>query len=240
MQMNDHPCNGIPISESGIAYCNMHLKRFEIQQTIDREILVAMILAAQTECLGGEKVITVDLANATADTAKGCWLAESIANTIIEASLKISPTICINSDNFAIVSSGVGAAIATLTNGIYIPNGHLDTDTMMGPDSGVVGAGSLLGGHIKLYQDLYANASYALVGSKGPRQGEISDAGRFYRIIQFKNMNDVIAGIDPNGTPWESNDSFTDDNSEQGLAYHDAVSGLTFEDKNSLLDGDKA
>ena len=146
----------------------------------------------------------------------------------------------------------------------------------MQPAGGVADAGSLLNGQIKLYQDIYANASYALVGFKGPRQGEsgiifmpyipyiftktagqedgsprlivksryaivanLLGAGQFYRIIQFKNVNNVIAGIKLNEAPWESNGSFAGDNLEPGLSYHDtsnelynAPGGMTFEDKH--------
>ena len=255
--------------------------QFEIQQNIDREILMAMIMVAQNEKLGGEKVIVVDLANTEQGPAKGRWAAESIAagivNTIIAVSRKIALTTRMGSGNFAIVSPDVGAAIATLNNGIYIPNGYLGTDATMQPAGGVADAGSLLNGQIKLYQDIYANASYALVGFKGPRQGEsgiifmpyipyiftktagqedgsprlivksryaivanLLGAGQFYRIVQFKNVNNVIAGINLNEAPWESNGSFvTGDSVEPGLSYHDTSSelwnapgGMTFEDKH--------
>jgi hypothetical protein len=36
----------------------------------------------------------------------------------------------------------------------------------------VAEAGAILNGGIKIYKDIYANLSYALVGYKGPRQGE--------------------------------------------------------------------
>ena len=254
--------------------------QFEIQQNIDREILMAMIMVAQNERLGGEKVIPVDLSNTETGPAKGRWAAESIAagivNTIIAVSRKISLTTRMGCGNFAIVSPDIGAAIATLNNGIYIPNGYLGTDATMQPAGGVADAGSLLNGQIKLYQDIYANASYALVGFKGPRQGEsgiifmpyipyiftktagqedgsprlivksryaivanLLGAGQFYRIIQFKNVNNVITGINLNEAPWESNGSFTGDNLEPGLSYHDTSSelynapgGMTFEDKH--------
>ena len=234
--------------------------QFEIQQNIDREILMAMIMVAQNERLGGEKES----------------IAAGIVNTIIAVSRKIALTTRMGSGNFAIVSPDIGAAIATLNNGIYIPNGYLGTDATMQPAGGVADAGSLLNGQIKLYQDIYANASYALVGFKGPRQGEsgiifmpyipyiftktagqedgsprlivksryaivanLLGAGQFYRIIQFKNVNNVITGIDLNEAPWESNGSFTGDNLEPGLSYHDTSSelwnapgGMTFEDKH--------
>jgi hypothetical protein len=150
--------------------------QFEIQQEIDREILMAMVMVAQNEKLGGEKVITVDLSKTDAGPAKGRWSAESIAsgivNTLIAVSRKISLTTRMGCGNFAIVSPDVAAAIATLNNGIYTPGGYLGTNVDMQPAGGVADAGALLNGQIKLYQDIYANASYALVGFKGGRQGE--------------------------------------------------------------------
>lgn len=150
--------------------------QFEIQQEIDREILMAMVMVAQNEKLGGEKVITVDLSKTNEGPAKGRWSAESIAsgivNTLIAVSRKISLTTRMGCGNFAIVSPDVAAAIATLNNGIYTPGGYLGTNVDMQPAGGVADAGALLNGQIKLYQDIYANASYALVGFKGGRQGE--------------------------------------------------------------------
>lgn len=148
--------------------------QFEIQQEIDREILMAMVMVAQNEKLGGEKVITVDLAKVDG-AAMGRWSAERIAggivNTLIAVSRKISLTTRMGCGNFAICSADVCAAIATLNNGIYTAN-YLNTDATMQPNGGVADAGALLNGQIKLYQDIYANASYALVGYKGSRQGE--------------------------------------------------------------------
>lgn len=150
--------------------------QFEIQQEIDREILMAMVMVAQNEKLGGEKVITVDLSKADAGSAQGRWPAERIAggivNTLIAVSRKVSLTTRMGCGNFAIASPDVCAAIATLNNGIYIPNGYLGTNADMQPAGGVADSGSLLNGQIKLYQDIYSNASYALVGFKGQRQGE--------------------------------------------------------------------
>ena len=150
--------------------------QFEIQQEIDREILMAMVMVAQNEKLGGEKVITVDLKNTEAGPAKGRWSAESIAsgivNTLIAVSRKISLTTRMGCGNFAICSPDVCAAIATLNTGIYNPGGYLGTNVDFQPAGGVADAGALLNGQIKLYQDIYANASYALVGFKGGRQGE--------------------------------------------------------------------
>ena len=255
--------------------------QFEIQQEIDREILMAMVMVAQNEKLGGEKVITVDLSKVDGGPAMGRWSAERIAggivNTIIAVSRKIALTTRMGCGNFAIVSPDVAAAIATLNNGIYIANGYLGTDATMQPAGGVADAGSLLNGNIKLYQDIYANASYALVGFKGTRQGEsgiifmpyipyiftktagqedgsprlivksryaivanLLGAGQFYRLIQFKNVNQVITGIElgADSVPWQSNGSFTGDSLEPGLTYNTASSelwnaagGLTFENK---------
>jgi hypothetical protein len=75
------------------------------------------------------------------------------------------------SGNFAIVSPDVLAAISTLNNGIYIPT-YLNTNVNQQPSGGVAEAGQLIGGGIKLYRDIYATNTYALVGYKGPRQGE--------------------------------------------------------------------
>ena len=148
--------------------------QFEIQQNIDREILMAMVMVAQTEKLGGEAVIDMDMA-LLEGAGMGRWSAERIAggivNTIIAVSRKIALTTRMGCGNFAIVSPDVAAAIATLNNGIYTAN-YLNTDAAVQPAGGVADAGSLLNGNIKLYQDIYANASYALVGYKGQRQGE--------------------------------------------------------------------
>lgn len=150
--------------------------QFEIQQEIDREILMAMVMVAQNEKLGGERVITVDLSKTESGPAKGRWSAESIAsgivNTLIAVSRKISLTTRMGCGNFAIVSPDVAAAIATVNTGIYNPGGYLGTNVDFQPAGGVADAGTLLNGQIKLYQDIYANASYALVGFKGGRQGE--------------------------------------------------------------------
>lgn len=148
--------------------------QFEIQQNIDREILMAMVLVAQNAKLGGEAPIEMDLADLN-NAAMGRWSAERIAggivNTIIAVSRKVALTTRMGCGNFAICSPDVCAAIATLNGGIYTAN-YLNTDATMQPAGGVADAGALLSGNIKLYQDIYANVSYALVGYKGARQGE--------------------------------------------------------------------
>ncbi|MCQ2123334.1 MAG: hypothetical protein MJZ25_04035 [Fibrobacter sp.] len=150
--------------------------QFEIQQNIDREILMAMVMVAQTAALGGEDAILMNLADESSVSAgAGRWAAERIAggivNTIIAVSRKIALTTRMGCGNFAIVSPDIAAAVSTLNNGIYTAN-YLNTDAAVQPAGGVADAGSLLNGNIKLYQDIYANASYALVGYKGGRQGE--------------------------------------------------------------------
>lgn len=148
--------------------------QFEIQQEIDREILAAMVSVAQNPNFGGESAITVDL-SAKANFNDGRWAAEKIAggivNTIIGVARKLSLTTRMGSGNFAICSPSIVAAISTLNNGIYIPT-YLGTDAAVQPGGGVSDAGSLLNGQIKLYQDIYSWQDYALVGFKGPRQGE--------------------------------------------------------------------
>lgn len=150
--------------------------QFEIQQNIDREILMAMVMVAQTASLGGEAPIVMNLADEKIlNAGAGRWAAERIAggivNTIIAVSRKIALTTRMGCGNFAIVSPDIAAAVSTLNNGIYTAN-YLNTDAAVQPAGGVSDAGSLLNGNIKLYQDIYANASYALVGYKGGRQGE--------------------------------------------------------------------
>ena len=252
--------------------------QFEIQQEIDREILQAMVLCAQNAKLGGETALSIDLATAT--VADGRWSAEKIAsgivNTIIAVTRKLALTTRMGSGNFAICSPDICAAIATLNNGIYIPN-YLDTNAVMQPAGGVADAGALLNGNIKLYQDIYAMASYALVGYKGPRQGEsgiifmpyipyiftktagqedgsprlivksryaivanLLGAGQFYRLITFKNVDSVIAGISftSGETPFESNGSVGD--TSDGALTYDTVGnsfdqvpgGFSYEDGN--------
>lgn len=63
-------------------------------------------------------------------------------------------------------------------------------------------------------------------------------AGQFYRMVQFLNMNSVIAGFDTGSNPWESNASFGA-SLEPGLSYETAPNklvnvpgGMTFESGN--------
>jgi hypothetical protein len=148
--------------------------QFEIQQEIDREILSAMKFAATSIGLGGETAIPVDLSSTSAPV-DGRWAAERIAggivNTILAVAQKIAVTSRMGSANFCIASPDVVAAISTLNNGIYIPT-YMQSDMNTQPGGGVAEAGVLLGGGIKVYRDIYAVESYALVGYKGPRQGE--------------------------------------------------------------------
>jgi hypothetical protein len=146
--------------------------QFEIQQEIDREILAALVFAATSPALGGEAAITVDL---TLTDMGARWAAERIAggivNTILAVSQKIAVTSRMGSGNWAICSPDVVAALSTMNQGIYIPT-YLNTNVNQQHGGGVVEAGTLIGGGIKVYRDIYADVSYALIGYKGPRQGE--------------------------------------------------------------------
>lgn len=148
--------------------------QFEIQQEIDREILEALKFAAETVGLGGEVIPDVDLSGSTS-TIDGRWSAEKIAggivNTILAVSQKIAVTSRMGSGNWAICSPDVVAALSTMNNGIYTPT-YLNTNVNQQHGGGVAEAGVMLGGGIKIYRDIYADESYALVGYKGPRQGE--------------------------------------------------------------------
>jgi len=233
--------------------------QFEIQQEIDREILASLKFAATTKGLGGETALEVDLASTTSKAMDGRWAAERIAggivNTIIAVAQKIAVTSRMGSGNWVIASPDVVAAISTLNNGIYTPTAYMDGKMNMQPSGGVAEAGSLIGGGIKVYRDIYAEESYALVGYKGPRQGEsgiifmpyipyiftktagqedgsprlivksryaivanLLGAGQFYRLINFKNINYAILGIDSSNRdsyPWETSGASYD--GEAGL-----------------------
>lgn len=147
--------------------------QFEIQQEIDREILAALVFASTSVGLGGETAIAVDLSGTA--IIDGRWAAEKIAggivNTILAVSQKIAVTSRMGSGNWAICSPDVVAALSTMNQGIYIPT-YLDTNINQQHGGGVAEAGTMIGGNIKVYRDIYATASYALVGYKGPRQGE--------------------------------------------------------------------
>lgn len=151
--------------------------QFEIQQEIDREILEAQLLVAQTPSLGGEAAITVDIPALVAASSPlaGRWAGEMIAglvvNTLLAVSNKISVVSRMGTGNFAICSPDVVSMLSTLNNGLYTPT-YLNTAASQSFAGGIAEAGTVLGGQIKIYRDIYADASYALVGYKGPRQGE--------------------------------------------------------------------
>lgn len=159
--------------------------QFEIQQEIDREILESQILVAQKPGLGGEKVIEVNLGTTTTDNGvapvgdviRGRWAGEAIAggivNTILAVANKISVVSRMGTGNFAICSPDVVAMLSTLNGGLYTPSmTTYNTNVAQSYAGGIAEAGSVLAGQIKVYRDIYADASYALIGFKGPRQGE--------------------------------------------------------------------
>lgn len=151
--------------------------QFEIQQEIDREILSAQLAVAQSPALGGEAAIPVDITAllASGSVITGRWAGEAIAgavvNTLLAVANKISVVSRMGTGNFAICSPDIVAMLSTLQNGIYTPT-YLNTSVPQSYTGGVAEAGTVLGGQIKVYRDIYADASYALVGYKGPRQGE--------------------------------------------------------------------
>ena len=160
--------------------------QFEIQQEIDREILESQIYVAQKPELGGEAVLEVNMgtANVTvngkeiapiSETLRGRWSGEAIAgavvNTILAVANKISVVSRMGTGNFAICSPDVVAMLSTLNSGLYTPT-YLGTNASQSYAGGIAEAGSVLGGQIKVYRDIYADQSYALIGYKGQRQGE--------------------------------------------------------------------
>lgn len=151
--------------------------QFEIQQEIDREILEAQMYVAQTPALGGEAFITVNIPTLIASNSvqTGRWSGEAIAgavvNTLLAVSQKISVTSRLGSGNFAICSPDIVAMLSTMNNGLYTPT-YVNTNVPQSYTGGIAEAGSVLNGGIKVYRDIYADVSYALVGYKGPRQGE--------------------------------------------------------------------
>jgi hypothetical protein len=162
--------------------------QFEIQQEIDREILESQLFVAQIPQLGGEKVIEVNLTSSkitvdgvdvapVSDTIKGRWVGEAIAgaiiNTILAVANKISVVSRMGTGNFAICSPDVVAMLSTLQGGMYNPSiATTNTAVAQSYAGGIAEAGSILSGQVKVYRDIYADQSYALVGYKGPRQGE--------------------------------------------------------------------
>ena len=151
--------------------------QFEIQQEIDREILGAQLLVAQNPALGGEAAIQVNITTLLSKNSviTGRWAGEAVAgavvNTILAVANKISVVSRMGTGNYAICSPDVVAMLSTLNNGIYTPT-YNNTNVPQSYTGGVAEAGSVLGGQIKVYRDIYADVSYALVGYKGPRQGE--------------------------------------------------------------------
>jgi hypothetical protein len=146
--------------------------QFEIQQEIDREILAAQVFCATNPALGGEAVIDVDLDTGVTARWPAEKIAAGIANTILAVAQKIAVTSRMGPGNYVIASPDVVAALSTIQTGIYTPVPYLGNAVNGLTDGGVVEVGSLMAGGIKVYRDIYAVESYALVGRKGARQGE--------------------------------------------------------------------
>lgn len=146
--------------------------QFEIQQEIDREILAAQVFCATNLALGGEAVIDVDLNAGVTARWPAEKIAAGIANTILAVAQKIAVTSRMGAGNYAICSPDVVAALSTIQTGIYTPIPYLGNSVNGVVEGGVVEVGALMSGGIKVYRDIYALESYALLGYKGARQGE--------------------------------------------------------------------
>jgi hypothetical protein len=80
---------------------------------------------------------------------------------------------------------------------------------------------------------LIVKSRYAIVAN-------LLGAGQFYRLIHFANVNSVIAGIDLENMPWQSNGSVAGASLQAGLSYEtvpnngvvNVPGGLSYEDNN--------
>jgi hypothetical protein len=148
--------------------------QYEIQQEIDREILAAMKFVAIRPALGGATPVDVDLSStgAVAGEWDGQKIAGGVANTILAVAQQIAVATRMGAGNFAICSPDVVAMLSTLNTGIYNPGPYMGAGLQTDAQGTVTQVGTLLNGQIQVYRDIFANASYALVGYKGNRPGE--------------------------------------------------------------------
>lgn len=155
----------------------METLQYELQQELDRELLMRMKSAAVNPALGGAPAYTIDVtpgntAGVTGTTvvSDGRWGQErfaTIANAIVAASQKLRITTRQGQGNFVIASPGVVAALQSLNNGIFTRNDVNVNGSQMG-----VKVGTLLGTQIDVYVDTFATSEYALVGFKGEKLGQ--------------------------------------------------------------------
>jgi len=154
--------------------------QFENQMEIDRELLSAMKVVSELGQFGGATTpIAVDMSFVRGNFNDGRWANERIAggviNTIIGVCNKLVVINRIGRGNFCIASADIVACISTLNNGLYTAppvGGYRGADIDDNIAGGVSQVGSLLGGTIKVYLDIFATESYALVGFKGNKLGE--------------------------------------------------------------------
>jgi hypothetical protein len=155
----------------------METLQHELQQELDRELLIKMKSVAQNTALGGAAAYTVDVTpnltagiSGTTVVSDGRWSQEkiaTIANAIVAAGQKIRITTRQGQGNFVIASPGVVAALQSLNNGIFTRNETTVNGSQMG-----VKVGTLLGSQIDVYVDTFATSEYALVGFKGNQLGQ--------------------------------------------------------------------
>ena len=149
--------------------------QYELQQELDRELLIRMRSAAINPALGGAAAFNIDVTpNATGNgstiiAGDGRWSQEKFANVvnaIIAAANYLRRTTRLGPGNFAIVSQDVATALQSLNTGVFTANTADVDGTVMG-----VKVGTLHGTKIDIYVDTFATNSYALVGYKGMKPG---------------------------------------------------------------------
>jgi hypothetical protein len=149
--------------------------QYELQQELDRELLIRIRSAAINTALGGAAPFTIDVTpSATGNGSNilagdGRWSQEKFANVvnaIIAAANYLRRTTRLGPGNFAIVSQDVATALQSLNTGIFTANTADVDGTVMG-----VKVGTLHGSKIDIYVDTFAANSYALVGYKGMKPG---------------------------------------------------------------------
>lgn len=155
----------------------METLQYELQQELDRELLIRMKSAAVNPALGGAPAYTIDVSpnltpgvSGTTVISDGRFSQEkfaTIANAIVAASQKIRITTRQGQGNFVIASPGVVSALQSLNNGIFTRNETAVNGSQMG-----VKVGTLLGSQIDVYVDTFATNEYALVGFKGEKLGQ--------------------------------------------------------------------
>jgi len=155
----------------------METLQYELQQELDRELLIRMKSCAVNPTLGGAPAYTIDVSpnltagiSGTTVVSDGRFSQErfaTIANAIVAASQKLRITTRQGQGNFVVASPGVVAALQSLNNGIFTRNETSVNGSQMG-----VKVGTLLGSQIEVYVDTFATSDYALVGFKGEKLGQ--------------------------------------------------------------------